>query len=137
MIFQAPCAGPRKPLCFQHTREKQIPRFTRNDSSIFLANLRPTMVGGRGAKSNCNSFFRRGGFILKPRRDRWLEKWHHGPEFWPELLDGMMLLALAGCPEVGAALFLFFDPRLGGTAVSNVPEGSSQCGPRSLGSEVR
>ncbi len=96
MILQAPCAGPRKLLCFQRTREKQIPRFARNDSCIFLANLRPTMVGGRGAKSNCNSFFGRGGFILKPRSDHGLQKRHHGPEFWPELFDGMLLLALAG-----------------------------------------
>src|SRR5258708_15618352 len=49
----------------------------------------------------------------------------------------MMLLALAGCQEVGAALFIFFDPRLGETAVANLREDLAHLVPRLLGDDAR
>src|SRR6266446_10612361 len=48
-----------------------------------------------------------------------------------------MLLALARGQEVGATLFIFFDPSLGKTAVANLREDLAHLFPRLLGDDAR
>src|SRR4029077_9845293 len=67
-------------------------------------------------------FFRRGRFGLEPRRDDRLQEGHHGAQSRAELLDGVLLLALARGEKIGAALFILRDPGLGETAVADLRE---------------
>src|SRR5882762_9288673 len=69
-----------------------------------------------------SSFFRRGRFGLESGCDHRLEEWHHSAEFRAELLDGVLLFALTRGQEIGAALFIFFDPGFCETAVADLSE---------------
>src|SRR6266446_5693680 len=82
-------------------------------------------------------FFRRGSFVLKSGRDHRLEEWHHGAQLRAELLDGVLLLALTRGQEVGAALFIFFDPGLCETAAADFREDFAHLFPRLLGDDAR
>src|SRR6266852_7638023 len=82
-------------------------------------------------------FFRRGSFVLKSGRDHRLEEWHHGAQLRAELLDGVLLLALTPGQEVGAALFIFFDPGLRETAVADFRKDLANLFPGLLGDDPR
>src|SRR5260370_40275845 len=82
-------------------------------------------------------FFRRGRLVLKSGRDHRLEEWHHGAQSRAELLDGVLLLALTRREEVGAALFVLFDPGFCETAVADLREGLAHLFSRLLGEDAR
>src|SRR6266403_266348 len=66
--------------------------------------------------------FRRGRFGFQAGGNYRLKERHHRTKFRAELFDGKRLLAMASGEEVGAALFVFFDPGFGETAVANFRE---------------
>src|SRR5260370_75065 len=82
-------------------------------------------------------FFRRGRLVLKSGRDHRLEEWHHGAQLRAELLDGVLLLALTRRQEVGAALFVLFDPGFCETAVADLREDLAPLFSRLLGDDAR
>src|SRR5258708_32146139 len=82
-------------------------------------------------------FLRRGRFVLETRRDHRLKEWHHGTQFRAELLDGVLLLALTRGEEVGAALFVFFDPGFCESAVADLREDLAHLFSRLLGDDAR
>src|SRR5207245_1891317 len=67
-------------------------------------------------------FFSGSGLFFKAGRDYRLKEWHHGAKLRTELLDRVLLLALARGEEVRAALLIFCDPRLREDAVENFRE---------------
>src|SRR6266478_464804 len=54
--------------------------------------------------------FRRGSFGFQSGGNHRLKEGHHRTKFRAELFDGQRLLAMGSGEEVGAALFVFFDP---------------------------
>src|SRR5260370_11415226 len=83
------------------------------------------------------SLLRCGRFVLESRGDYRLQKWHHGAQLRAELLDGVLLLALARCEEIGAALFIFCDPGFRETPVANLREDFAHFFPRLPGDNAR
>src|SRR5260370_417651 len=82
-------------------------------------------------------FLRRGRFVLETGRDHRLKEWHHGTQFRAELLDGVLLLALTRGEEVGAALFIFFDPGFRKAAVADLRKDLAHFFSRLLGDDAR
>src|SRR5437867_10762339 len=82
-------------------------------------------------------FFRCRRFALKSGRDYGLQEGHHGAKFRTELLDRVLLLALARGEKIGAAFFILCDPGLCESAVANLREDLTHLFARLFGDDAR
>src|SRR5215470_19340670 len=82
-------------------------------------------------------FFRGGGLDFQPRRDDRLKERHHRAELGTQLLDGMLLLALALGQEIGAAFLILVNPLLGKAPVANFRKNFLHLLPRLLCHDAR
>src|SRR6266403_5667746 len=89
------------------------------------------------AEQNQVLLFRRGRFGFQAGGNYRLKERHHRTKFRAELFDGQRLLAMASGEEVGAALFVFFDPGLGETTVADFRENLAHFLARLFGDDAR
>src|SRR5712664_2970053 len=112
-------------------------RFMTRENCPIPAACQPCSGAAKIRRATSHLFFCRGSFVFEAGRDHWLKKWHHGAKFGAELLDGVLLLALARGQEVRTALFIFCDPGFCETAVSNLREDFAHLVARLLGDDAR
>src|SRR5882724_1851524 len=95
--------------------------FMSREDCLIWAACQPSarVIASRSAEWRQALLFRCGRFGFQTGSNHRLKEGHHRTKFRAELLDGMRLLAMASSEEVGAALFVFFDPGLREAAVAD------------------